>query len=111
MSIMQNFGLVGALDNSQLRQLITEAKVEIRLNTAAKKTFKTILKEQKATERAEKRQAQIAKLQAKIEALSNPVGAKAIKANRKAGAVKVFDAEGVEIANQLSKKFAAKKIA
>ena len=111
MSIMQNFGLVGALDNSQLRQLITEAKVEIRLNTAAKKTFKTILKEQKATERAEKRQAQIAKLQAKIEALSNPVGAKAIKANRKPGAVKVFDAEGVEIANQLSKKFAAKKIA
>ena len=111
MSIMQNFGLVGVLDNSQLRELITEAKVEIRLNTAAKKTFKTILKEQKATERAEKRQAQIAKLQAKIEALSNPVGAKAIKANRKPGAVKVFDAEGVEIANQLSKKFAAKKIA
>ena len=111
MSIMQNFGLLGALDNAQLRELITEAKVEIRKNTAAKRAFKTILKDQKATERAEKRQAQIAKLQAKIEALSNPVGYKAIKANRKAGAVKVFDAEGSAIANELSKKFAAKKTA
>ena len=111
MSIMQNFGLVGALDNSQLRQLITEAKVEIRKNTEKMRIMKADAKILKAVTRDAKRQAQIAKLQAKIEALSNPVGAKAIKANRKPGAVKVFDAEGVEIANQLSKKFAAKKIA
>jgi hypothetical protein len=44
-------------------------------------------KQNSAALRAEKKAARIAKLEAKLEALRNPVGAKAIKANRKAGKV------------------------
>ena len=46
-------------------------------------------KAEKAQARADKKTARIAALEAKLEALRNPVGAKAIKANKKAGAVTV----------------------
>jgi hypothetical protein len=46
----------------------------------------------KAQERADKRSARIAALEAKLEALRNPVGAKAIKANKKPGKVTVVKA-------------------
>ena len=46
-------------------------------------------KAEKAQARADKRTARIKALEAKLAALKNPVGTKAIKANKKAGAVTV----------------------
>ena len=49
----------------------------------ASKAAKQIAKENKAFDRATKKAARIAKLEAKLASLKNPVGAKAIKANKK----------------------------
>ena len=50
---------------------------------AKAKEIKKIARENRAYDRAAKKAARIAKLEAKLSALKNPVGAKAIKANKK----------------------------
>ena len=86
---MKNFGLLGAFDIAQKRALIAELKAEIKKDMESKKAYKASLKEEKAAARESKKAAKVAALQAKIDALLNPVGTKAVKANRKAGPVTV----------------------
>ena len=78
-----------------------------------KKIFKDITgitaKEEKAAIRANKKADRIAKLQAKIDALTNPVGTKARKAAKKPGAVKVYNPEEIAEANAIAAKIQAKK--
>jgi hypothetical protein len=50
------------------------------------------LRAQKAADRAAKKAARIAKLEAKLASLKNPVGTKAIKANKKPSNVTVLKA-------------------
>ena len=83
MEMMRNFGLLGALDIVQKRDLIAELKAEIQKDLASKRANKVAEKQAKAFNRAARKADRIAVLEAKLEALRNPVGAKAIKANRK----------------------------
>lgn len=89
MEMMKNFGLLGNLSISQKRELITELRAEIMADKAIAKAVKIEAKQAKAAARADKKAARIAALQVKIDALLNPVGAKAIKANRKPSKVTV----------------------
>jgi len=59
------------------------AKIAAKDVRAVAKLTKQFAKENKAEDRAAKKAARIAKLEAKLTALKNPVGAKAIKANKK----------------------------
>ena len=83
MSLLKDFGLLGSVSVSQKRAMIVELRAEIASDKMMAKQVKIIERERKAEARAEKRANRIAALQAKIDALRNPVGAKAIKANRK----------------------------
>ena len=64
----------------------------IQNDKVVNKELKAIVKVQKAAAREAKKADRIAKLQAKLDALLNPVGAKAIKANKKPGKVTVTKA-------------------
>ena len=88
-NIMNNFGLVGALGVVDKRELIAELKAEIKKDMEQKRISKTFAKIAKQEAREQKRADRIAALEAKLEALRNPVGSKAIKANRKAGKVTI----------------------
>lgn len=90
MEIMRNFGLIGALGIAQKRDLIAELKAEIQKDLASKRANKEAEKQAKAFNRAARKADRIAVLEAKLEALRNPVGAKAIKANRKPSKVTVI---------------------
>ena len=92
MEMMRNFGLLGALDIVQKRGLIAELKAEIQKDLEAKRANKAAEKQAKAFNRAARKADRIAVLEAKLEALRNPVGAKAIKANKKPGKVTVVKA-------------------
>jgi hypothetical protein len=56
------------------------------------RVVKAINKANRAVERAAKKAERIAKLEAKLAALKNPVGIKALKANRKPSKVTVLKA-------------------
>jgi len=76
-----------AAAKAELAKLIRMRK-DARIELAAKRAA---AKELKAIDRAEKKSARIAKLEAKLMALkSKPVGAKAIKANKKPSKVTVL---------------------
>lgn len=89
MSLLKDFGLLGNLSVSQKRAMIVELRGEIAADKIIAKQVKIIERERKAEARMEKRANKIAALQAKIDALRNPVGAKAIKANKKPSKVTV----------------------
>ena len=90
MEMMRNFGLLGAFNIAQKRELIAELKAEIKKDLEAKRANKAAEKQAKAFNRAARKADRIAVLEAKLEALRNPVGAKAIKANRKPSKVTVI---------------------
>jgi len=76
-----------AAAKAELAKLI-RARKDARIELAAKRAA---AKELKAIDRAEKKSARIAKLEAKLLALkSKPVGTKAIKANKKPSKVTVL---------------------
>ena len=87
---MITFNIVNELNLNDKRALMAELKEAIRVDLMAarvakakNKEIKKIARENKAFDRAAKKAARIAKLEAKLTALKNPVGAKAIKANKK----------------------------
>lgn len=96
---MTTFNIVNELTVLEKRVLITELKDSIRLDMMAARVAKTkakeikkIARENKAVDRAAKKAAKIAKLEARLADLKNPVGTKALKANRKPSAVKIVKA-------------------
>jgi hypothetical protein len=87
---MITFNIVNELNLTDKRALMAELKEAIRIDVMAarvakakNKEIKKIARENKAYDRAAKKAARIAKLEAKLASLKNPVGAKAIKANKK----------------------------
>jgi hypothetical protein len=87
---MITFNIVNELNLTDKRALMAELKEAIRIDVMAarvakakNKEIKKIARENKAFDRAAKKAARIAKLEAKLASLKNPVGAKAIKANKK----------------------------
>jgi len=80
---------VEGLTTAQKRETIKALRESIKLDMVAKRSAKIAVKSEKAEARAAKKVARIEKLQAKLAALTNPVGTKAIKANRKPSKVTV----------------------
>ena len=96
---MITFNIVNELDLTDKRALMAELKEAIRVDLMAarvakakNKEIKKIARENKAYDRAAKKAARIAKLEAKLAALKNPVGIKAVKANKKPSNVSVLKA-------------------
>jgi hypothetical protein len=96
---MITFNIVNELNLTDKRALMAELKEAIRIDVMAarvakakNKEIKKIARENKAFDRAAKKAARIAKLEAKLASLKNPVGAKAIKANKKPSNVTVLKA-------------------
>ncbi len=86
------FSYIDTIQNltiSEKRNLVKSIKLMIKEHAEANRQANFERKQNSAALRAEKKAARIAKLEAKLEALRNPVGTKAIKANRKAGKVTV----------------------
>jgi hypothetical protein len=86
------FSYIDTIQNLSIREkrsLVKSIKEMIKEHAAANRQANFERKQNSAALRAEKKAARIAKLEAKLEALRNPVGTKAIKANRKAGKVTV----------------------
>ena len=86
---MTTFSIVNQLSTADKRALINELRESIAFDKRAARIAKADAREAKQAVREAKKAERIAKLQAKLDALLNPVGAKAIKKNRKAGAVTV----------------------
>ena len=86
---MTTFSIVNELSTADKRALIVELRESIAFDKRAARIAKADAREAKQAVREAKKAERIAKLQAKLDALLNPVGAKAIKANKKAGAVTV----------------------
>ena len=96
---MITFNIVNELNLTDKRALMAELKEAIRIDVMAarvakakNKEIKKIARENKAYDRAAKKAARIAKLEAKLAALKNPVGIKAVKANKKPSNVTVLKA-------------------
>jgi hypothetical protein len=96
---MTTFSIVNELNLADKRALIVELKDAIRVDLMAArvakardKEIKKIAKENKAFDRATKKAARIAKLEAKLVALKNPVGTAARKAAKKPSNVTVLKA-------------------
>jgi RecA/RadA recombinase len=94
---MITFNIVNELNLADKRALIVELKDAIRVDMMAArvakakaKEIKKIARENKAYDRAAKKAARIAKLEAKLASLKNPVGIKAVKANKKPSNVSVM---------------------
>jgi hypothetical protein len=94
---MTTFSIVNELNLADKRALIVELKDAIKADVADAKAAKAVDKqikkmarENRAYDRAAKKAARIAKLEAKLSALKNPVGAKAVKANKKPSNVSVM---------------------
>ena len=86
------FSYIDTIQNLSIREkraLVKSIKEMIKEHIAANREANFQRKQNSALARAEKKAARIAALEAKLEALRNPVGTKAIKANRKAGKVTV----------------------
>jgi hypothetical protein len=77
---------------AELKEAIRIDVMAARVAKAKNKEIKKIARENKAFDRAAKKAARIAKLEAKLASLKNPVGAKAIKANKKPSNVSVLKA-------------------
>jgi len=96
---MTTFSIVNELNLADKRALIVELKDAIRVDMMAArvakardKEIKKIARENKAFDRATKKAARIAKLEAKLLALKNPVGTAARKAAKKPSNVTVLKA-------------------
>ena len=96
---MITFNIVNELNLADKRALMAELKEAIRIDVMAArvakqraKEAKKIARENKAFDRAAKKAARIAKLEAKLASLKNPVGIKAVKANKKPSNVTVLKA-------------------
>lgn len=86
------FSYIDTIQNlpiNQKRDLVKTLKEMIREDKLAAKAADFERKQNSAALRAQRKAERIAKLEAKLESLRNPTGAKAIKANRKPGAVTV----------------------
>ena len=80
------FSYIDTIQNltvSEKRNLVKSIKLMIKEHIAANRDANFQRKQNSALLRAQKKQDRIAALEAKLEALRNPVGAKAIKANKK----------------------------
>ena len=74
------------------RQLLAALKSAIQQDVALSRTQKQLVKAEKRALRESKKADRIAKLEARLAALKNPVGIKAVKANRKPGKVTITKA-------------------
>ena len=86
------FSYIDTIQNLSIREkrsLVKSIKEMIKEHAAANRAANFERKQNSAALRAEKKAARIAKLEAKLEALRNPVGTKAIKSNKKPGKVTV----------------------
>ncbi len=86
------FSYIDTIQNLSIREkraLVKSIKEMIKEHIAANREANFQRKQNSALARAEKKAARIAALEAKLEALRNPVGAKAIKANKKPSKVTV----------------------
>jgi len=80
------FSYIDTIQNlpvAQKRSLVKSIKEMIKEDIAANRAANFERKQNSALLRAQKKQDRIAKLEQKLAALRNPVGTKAIKANRK----------------------------
>jgi len=80
------FSYIDTIQNlpvAQKRSLVKSIKDMIKEDIAANRAANFARKQNSAALRAQKKQDRIAKLEEKLAALRNPVGTKAIKANRK----------------------------
>jgi len=80
------FSYIDTIQNlpvAQKRSLVKSIKEMIKEDIAANRAANFARKQNSAALRAQKKQDRIAKLEQKLELLRNPVGTKAIKANRK----------------------------
>ena len=80
------FSYIDTIQNltvSEKRNLVKSIKFMIKEHIAANRDANFQRKQNSALLRAQKKAERIAALEAKLEALRNPVGAKAIKANKK----------------------------
>jgi hypothetical protein len=85
---MNNFA-IDSLTTTAKRALIAQLRESIKTDKELARGAKLNAKALKAAARAEKRDARIKALEAKLAALKNPVGTKAIKANRKPTTISV----------------------
>jgi hypothetical protein len=84
------FSYIDTIQNltvSEKRNLVKSIKFMIKEHIAANRDANFQRKQNSAALRAQKKAERIAKLEAKLEAMRNPVGAKALKANKKPGKV------------------------
>jgi hypothetical protein len=72
---------------AQKRSLLKSIKEMIKDDIIANRTSKQLAQSAKRVEREARKAERIAKLEAKLNALRNPVGSKAVKANKKPGKV------------------------
>ena len=80
------FSYIDTIQNlpvAQKRSLVKSIKEMIKEDIASNRAANFERKQNSALLRAQKKSERIAKLEQKLESLRNPVGAKAIKANRK----------------------------
>ena len=80
------FSYIDTIQNlpvAQKRSLVKSIKEMIKEDIASNRAANFERKQNSALLRAQKKQDRIAKLEQKLESLRNPVGAKAIKSNRK----------------------------
>jgi len=80
------FSYIDTIQNlpvAQKRSLVKSIKEMIKEDITANRAANFARKQNSAALRAQKKQDRIAKLEQKLESLRNPVGVKAIKANRK----------------------------
>lgn len=80
------FSYIDTIQNlpvAQKRSLVKSIKEMIKEDIASNRAANFERKQNSALLRAQKKQERIAKLEAKLNALRNPVGTKAIKANKK----------------------------
>jgi len=86
------FSYIDTIQNltvAEKRNLVKSIKFMIKEHIAANRQANFERKQNSALLRAQKKADRIAALEAKLEALRNPVGAKAIKANKKPSKVVV----------------------
>jgi hypothetical protein len=86
------FSYIDTIQNlpvAEKRSLVKSLKQMIKDDVLANRQANFERKQNSAALRAAKKADRIAKLEAKLAALRNPVGAKAVKANRKPGKVTV----------------------
>jgi hypothetical protein len=104
---------LSTLTLAEKRAMLKTLKENIKAHAALVRESKVAQKLQKAENAEARRQAAIEKAKAKLEKLLNktqPVGRLAIKANRKPSKATVTTLDMLE-ANEIAKKFAAKKTA